>query len=106
MKLYVVYIIVDLRLVNIEMDNIDEFGNCVVYINRVIEVYCYDYEKFGCCFCLIIVYKECKIVLLLDEIVENDLENFLKSFIWEIKKIRDIIIFVVLVIEKNIVELI
>lgn len=44
MRLYVDYIIVDLRLVNKEMDNVDEFGNCVVYINRVIEVYCYDYE--------------------------------------------------------------
>lgn len=75
MRLYVVYIIVDLRLVNVEMDIVIDFGNCLVYINRLIDVYCIDYEEFGCSFCLIIKYKDCKMVFLLDEVVENDLEN-------------------------------
>eukprot|EP00105_Crassostrea_gigas_P035933 XP_019920081.1 PREDICTED: uncharacterized protein LOC109617784 [Crassostrea gigas] len=87
------------------MDNTDELGNCVVHTDRAIEVYCYDHEKLGCCFCLTTVHKECKIVLSLDEIAENDLENPSKSFIRETKKIRDITTSAVLATEKNIAEL-
>lgn len=50
----------------------------MVYIDKVIEVYCFDYEKFGCIFCLIMVYKKCDVVLLLDEFDEKDLDIFLK----------------------------
>lgn len=50
-----------------------EFGNCLVYIDKLLEVYCFDYSEFGCIYCLIKVYKECKIVLFLDEIDERDL---------------------------------
>lgn len=85
MKVFVFYIIVDLRLDKIEINIIIDVGNCLVYSSRLIEVYCFDYEEFGCSFCLIIKYKDCKIVFLMDEVVENDLENFFKSFKREIK---------------------
>lgn len=79
------YIFVDLWLIDGEIDIIIDCGNCLVYIDKLIEVYCFDYGNFGCIYCLIIVYKVCKIVLLLDEIDEKDLENFLKSVINEIR---------------------
>lgn len=85
MKVFVLYVIVELGVENIKVDLKEKLGNCEVYIDKLIEVYCFDYDKFGCCFCLIIVYKECKSVLLLDEMVDNDLFIVLKSFIKEMK---------------------
>lgn len=80
---------VELIFKNLEI--VDDSVNCMVYFGKLIKVYCFDYEKFGCNFCLIIEYKDCKIVLVLDEIVESDLENLFKSFIIEIKKMRYLI---------------
>lgn len=105
MRSYADHTIVDLRSANTEVDNADELGNCVVHTNRAIEVYCYDHEQLGCCFCLTTEHKECKTVLSLDEIAENDLENPSKSFIRETKKIRDITTSAVLATKKNIAEL-
>lgn len=104
-KSFAFHTIVNLRSANTEIDNTDELGNCVVHTNRAIEVYCYDHEQLGCCFCLTTVHKECKIVLSLDEIAENDLENPSKSFIRETKKIRDITTSAILATKKNITEL-
>lgn len=92
MKVFVLYMFVELIFKKLEI--VDDSGNCMVYFGKLIKVYCFDYEKFGCNFCLILEYKDCKMVLVLDEIDESDLDNFFKSFIRELKKMRDLIILV------------
>lgn len=76
----------------------------VCYSNRSIEVYCFDHEELGCSFCLTTKHKDCKTVLSLDEVAENDLENPLKSFKRETKQIRDLNTSAIQDTRKNITE--
>lgn len=102
---YAVHTIVDLRSANAEMDTTTDLGNCVVHTNRLIEVYCFDHEELGCSFCLATKHMNCKTVLSLDEVAENDLENQSKSFIRETKQIRDLTTSAIQNTEKNITKL-
>lgn len=105
MRSYAVHTIVDLRSANAEMDTTTDLGNCVVHTNRLIDVYCFDHEELGCSFCLATKHMNCKTVLSLDEVAENDLENQSKSFIRETKQIRDLTTSAIQNTEKNITKL-
>lgn len=68
-------------MLNKDIESIVEFGCCVIYLYKLIDVYCFNYEKLGCSFCLNIEYKDCDIVFLVEEIVENDIDILMKNFI-------------------------
>lgn len=104
-KVFAFHTIVDLRSTNKETDDATELGSCGVHTDKLIEVYCFDHEKLCCSFCLATVHKECKSVLSLDEIAENDLENPFKSFITETKLIRYLTTSAILDTKKSIIEL-
>lgn len=104
-KAFASHAIVELGAENTKVDPKDVSGNCVVHIDKPIELYCFDHEKLGCCFCLTTVHKECKTVLSLDEIADNDLENVAKSFIKETKHMSDLTTRTIKDTKKNIAEL-
>ncbi len=104
-KTFASHSIVELGAANTKVDPKDEPGNCVVHIDKPIELYCFDHEQLGCCFCLTTVHKECKIVLSLDEIADNDLENVAKSFIKETKHMSDLTAMTIQDTKKYITEL-
>lgn len=104
-KAFAFHTIVDLRSDITEINTTTDVGNCLVHSNRSIEVYCFDHEELGCSFCLTTKHKDCKTVLSLDEVVENDLENPSKSFKRETKRIRDLNTSAIQDTKKNIAEL-
>lgn len=104
-KSFSFHTIVDLRSTNRELDTTTDLGNCLVHSNRSIEVYCFDHGELGCSFCLTTKHKNCKTVLSLDEVAENDLEKQSKSFLRETKKIRDLTTSAIQGTNENITEL-
>lgn len=104
-KAFTSHAIVELGAENTTFDPKDLSGNCKVHIDKQIEVYCFDHEKLGCCFCLTAEHKECKTVLSLDEIADNDLENVAKSFIKETKQMSDLTTLTIQDTKKYITEL-
>lgn len=104
-KAFAFHTIVDLRSDKTEVNTTTDVGNCLVHSNRSIEVYCFDHEELGCSFCLTTKHKDCKTVLSMDEVAENDLENPSKSFKRETKQIRDLNTSAIQDTKKNIAEL-
>lgn len=104
-KSFSFHTIVDLRSAYSELGTTTDFGNCLVHSDRSIEVYCFDHGELGCSFCLTTKHKNCRTVLSLDEIAENDLEKQSKSFIRETKEIRDLTSSAIQDANKNITEL-
>lgn len=103
-KAFELHNIVDLNSQNANIE-ISEPGNCMVHIDKPIEVYCFDHGKVGCLFCLTTQHKKCDAVLSLDEIAGHDLENFLKSFIRETEQMRDLTTCTIKDTKNNITEL-
>lgn len=104
-KAFAFHTIVDLKSAITEIDTTSDLGNCFVHSDRAIEVYCFDHEELCCSFCLTTKHKNCKTMLSLDEVAENDLEKPSKSFIRETKEIRGLTRSAIQDTKKNIAQL-
>lgn len=104
-KAYGLHTFVDLTSSYKEKDTSIEHGNCLVHTDKQIEVYCLDHGGLGCSYCLTTVHKECKTVLSLDEMADNDLENNTKSFRKETKEMRELTKLSILDTTENLKEL-
>lgn len=89
-KAFASHAIVELGAENTKVNPKDVSGNCMVHLDKPVEVFCFDHEQLGCCFCLTTAHKECKTVLSLDEMADNDIENISKSFIKETKQMSNL----------------
>lgn len=56
---------------------------CLIYVDKVLDIFCFDYEKICCNVCFVIKYRYCDNVRFLDEIVKDkdeviDMSDFLE----------------------------
>lgn len=47
---------------------------CCVYVGEYLKVFCFDYDEFCCSICVVIYYRYCEWVEVLEEIIKNLLE--------------------------------